>query len=120
DSQKAVGLGDAGEPGNSVDVDQVRRVREPKLHERYEALAAGEDLGVLAELRQQGRGLTDRARSVILKGGRNHRVVPFQVGQPSLKPIARYRAAPAMSSCRHPGGERSLMARSVRVADRFV
>ena len=48
DVQLAVALLDAVESRDPVDVDQMRRRGEPKLHHRDQALPAGEHLGVLA------------------------------------------------------------------------
>src|SRR5207248_9429523 len=46
-------FGDAGEPGNLAQVDDVLRLDEPELHHRDEALAPGDDLRVVVEASQQ-------------------------------------------------------------------
>jgi len=72
DPKNAVRLADERESGNAVDVDEVPGAGQAELHERDEALASGEDLGLLTELCEQSRRLGDRTRRVIVKGGRNH------------------------------------------------
>ena len=76
DPEKAVRLAHVGEPGNAVDVDEVARAGQAQFHEGNEALTAGEDLGVLAQPRQERGRLPDRTWSVILEGGWNHRRSP--------------------------------------------
>ena len=53
-----------------VDVDQPGRAQQPERHHRHQALAAGDDLGVVAVLRQQRAGLLDRGRTGVFKWGR--------------------------------------------------
>src|SRR5213594_291333 len=77
DPKKAVRLADERKSGNAVDVDEVPGAGQAELHERDEALASGEDLGLLTELCEQSRRLGDRTRRVIVKGGRNHRGGPL-------------------------------------------
>src|SRR5216117_4067764 len=77
DAKKAVRLADERKSGNAVDVDEVAGAGQAELHERDEALASGEDLGLLTELCEQSRRLGDRTRRVIVKGGRNHRGGPL-------------------------------------------
>ena len=50
---------DVVEPLDAVDVDERRRLREPQAHQRDQAVAAGQHLGVLAVLVQQLRRLLD-------------------------------------------------------------
>ena len=50
-----------------------RWAQQPERHHRHEALAAGDDLGVVAMLRQQFAGLVDRGRAGIFKRGRFQR-----------------------------------------------
>jgi hypothetical protein len=46
DRQSFVVAGDAGKPFHPVQVDQGRGAGETKVHERYEALAAGQRPGI--------------------------------------------------------------------------
>jgi hypothetical protein len=80
DPEKPMSLTDARQTRDSVDVHDVRGVREPELHQRDEALASREDLGVLAEPDQERRRLADRGRCVIVERGRNHRRGLLQAG----------------------------------------
>jgi hypothetical protein len=49
DPKRAAALLDPIEPGDPVHVDQVSGGRQPELEQGNEALAAGKDLGVLAQ-----------------------------------------------------------------------
>ena len=44
----AILLIDVARARNKVQIDQVARIRETQLHERNQALAAGEQLGIIA------------------------------------------------------------------------
>jgi hypothetical protein len=58
---------------HAVDVDEVRRQREPQRHRRHQALAAGEHAAVLGRDARQGRDrVLDRPRCVILERRRFH------------------------------------------------
>jgi len=81
DAEEAVVLADPRQTRDPVDVHEVGRACEAELHQGDETLASGEDLGVFAELGQEGCRFIDRARCVVLEGGRNHRG-PLP-GQPS-------------------------------------
>src|SRR6185503_12863979 len=50
----------------------MRRLREPKLHERQQAVTAGEQLRALAMLRQQRQGLVYGRRRGVVERGRIH------------------------------------------------
>src|SRR5438094_133626 len=82
DGEDAVGLADVRETGDAVDVHDVRRAREAQLHQRDEALPSGEDLGLLAESREQRRGVVERCGGVILERGWNHGGHPFRWSEP--------------------------------------
>ena len=58
DDVVAVGA-DAFEVGDAAEIDQIRRRREPQLHHRDEAVAAGERAAVVAELGKQADGFLD-------------------------------------------------------------
>src|SRR5262249_20880650 len=69
--------GEAPQRLDPVDVDQMRRARQPKRHDRHQALAAGEDAPVLA--RNLGEGVDrrfDRLWRVISKRRGLHRCSP--------------------------------------------
>jgi hypothetical protein len=68
----AVADGDAGQFVDAVQVDQVVGRGQAVGHDDAEALVAREQLGVVAEVREQFRGLRDRRRSVVLEGSRLH------------------------------------------------
>ncbi len=59
--------------GNPAEVDQVTRLGEAHLHHRQQAVAAGEQLRLVAELREQAERVGDGLRRVILEIAGNHR-----------------------------------------------
>ncbi len=62
---------DAGELLDAADVDQVGGLRQPQLHHRQQAVAAGEELGVLLRAQEVER-LSDARGAVIVELGRVH------------------------------------------------
>ncbi len=66
----------SAEAGHPVDVHQVGRRGEAHVEDRDEALAAGEDLAVVAHLGEDGDGLIDAARGVVHEGRGLHRADP--------------------------------------------
>ena len=73
DANRSVLPLDAPELVEAADVDEVLERREPQRQHRHEALAAGEDLGLVAELAQQPDGLGHGRGSVVVELGRLHR-----------------------------------------------
>src|SRR5581483_5153772 len=57
-------------------VDQHRRRRQAELHQRDERVATGQELGVVAVLRQERHGLLGRAGPDVVEGCRDHQA-PF-------------------------------------------
>ena len=72
------------EPGNPIDVNEQCGRGKPQLHQQDEALPAGEDLGIVAMLCQEGQRLVQRPRSCVLETGREHEPPP-RIAQPTLK-----------------------------------
>jgi hypothetical protein len=64
------------EPRHPVDVDHDRRAREPHVHERDQALAAGQHLRLRAVAGQQVERLVERAGRVVLERRRLHNPQP--------------------------------------------
>ena len=63
DPQFSVMLADVPQPGEPADVHERRRAGETEIHHRDQALAAGEELGVVAELGSSDTASSaDRAR----------------------------------------------------------
>ena len=70
DRELAVRRPRAVELRDAVDVDEMRRPRQPERHDRHEALPAGQHAAVVGrDLRQRRDRLVDRLRRVIPKGG---------------------------------------------------
>ena len=63
DPDRVVVDGDLVQLGQPVDVDQVRGGGQAHVEQRDQALAAGQDLAVVADLGQHGQGLGDRRRA---------------------------------------------------------
>ena len=76
DANGVLTLLDESEPGNAVDVDEDRRPQQAEIEHRDEALAAREDLGVGARLRELGNGGVDALGHHVIEGRRLHRNVP--------------------------------------------
>lgn len=69
DAQSAVGVPvHPVQFAQSAYVDEVARPGQPVVHHRDEALPAGDDLRVVAELGQQPRGSVDVTGPVVLEG----------------------------------------------------
>jgi hypothetical protein len=58
--------------GYAVHVEKLHRTRQPEVHHRHEALAAGEDLALCAVLGKKGEQFVERARRVVLERGGLH------------------------------------------------
>ena len=65
DPQFSVVHADVPQLGKPTDVHERRRAGETEVHHRDQALPAGEELGVVAELGQQRHGLLGGSRTVI-------------------------------------------------------
>ena len=66
DLQHAVALGQKVEPGDPVDVDQVRRARQAERHDRRQALSAGQHQSVARrQLGEQLHRVGQSLRAVI-------------------------------------------------------
>ena len=62
--------------GDARDVDERGRADEPEVHHRHEALAAGQDLGVLAQLGQALERLLGAVDAVVVEGRGLHGCSP--------------------------------------------
>src|SRR5215475_285327 len=58
---------DESEIGNTIDIDQDRRLYQPKVEHRHKALPAGKDLGLAICLRQRSDGTRHTVDNHILK-----------------------------------------------------
>ena len=75
DDVVAVGA-DALEVGDAAEVDEMARCRQPELHHRDQAVAAGERPGVVAEIGEQRHGIGDGFRAVVGECAWNHGFLP--------------------------------------------
>ena len=80
DFQMAVVFRDIIEARNAIDIDDVCWRNESQFHHRYEALAAGEQLGIGAQFLKQRDRLIKGLRREVLKAPRYHRVLPSYIG----------------------------------------
>src|SRR5438270_474156 len=76
DRDLAILLADVVEAVDPADVDEERGCRQAQFHQRDQAVAAGEDLGLLPVFDQLGDRLRHGARNDVIEGGWNHRPVP--------------------------------------------
>ena len=67
DGEDALTLVEGVELGHAVDVDEHGWLSEPQGHERNEALAAGEDLGVIACLGEGIERFLERGRGEVVE-----------------------------------------------------
>src|SRR5262249_60102953 len=67
---------DALQLGEAAEVDEVRGTRQPQLHHRDQALAAGEHAAVVAVSSKQRSRLSDGLGAVIGEGSRDHGASP--------------------------------------------
>src|SRR4029077_4337342 len=94
-----------------ADVDQPARLRQPELHHRDEAVAAGEDFGALIA-RERGEGVAQRRRAGVLEAGWDHWRPPFACWM-----AAHTRAGVSgLSMCLIPRGERASQTALTRQA----
>ncbi len=89
DRELAVRRRDLAQPVDAVDVDQMRRPRQPERHDRHQALAARQHAAIVGrDLRQRRDRLIDRLGRVIAKGGRLHRALTVGLSaRELLRPI---------------------------------
>src|SRR5713226_842180 len=69
--------GDGIEPGYSANIDDVVRFGEPHLHQRQQALPAGENLHVVFVGGEKIYRFIKRARSVVFKRSWDHKRFPI-------------------------------------------
>jgi hypothetical protein len=76
DRDLAVLDADVGQLGDPADVDQHLRLGEADLEDRQQRLAAGEQLGLVAVLAEQGHGVRGGVGAQVPEGRGNHEVAP--------------------------------------------
>jgi hypothetical protein len=69
-------IANAGESGNSRDVDEPGRLAQPQLHQRHEAVAAGDQFSAARRLKLHQR-IVDRRGTLIVECGRDHACPPW-------------------------------------------
>jgi hypothetical protein len=69
-------LADPGQAGNACDVDQHFRFAQPKLHERHEAVSAGDELPRAVGRTQLRERVVERRRAAVLECRRYHDFPP--------------------------------------------
>ena len=63
------------EVAEAADVDEHARLGEAQLHQRQQAVAAGEELGVVAVLADEADGLLGGTGADVVERGGDHRVL---------------------------------------------
>ena len=77
DGDVVAGVADVRQVAEAADVDEHARLREAQLHQRQQAVAAGEELGVVAVLADEADGLVGGTGTDVVEGGGNHVVAPL-------------------------------------------
>ena len=72
DGDVVAGVADVRQVGDAADVDEHARLGEAQLHQRQQAVAAGEELGIVAVLADEADRLVGGAGTDVVEGGRNH------------------------------------------------
>jgi hypothetical protein len=85
DAQDTIVRGEHVQPGDGVDVDQMRRTCEAESHDRHQALAARQDPAILRrQLRQQPHCLRQSPGPVVGELSWFHRsALPTVIGEPA-------------------------------------
>jgi hypothetical protein len=74
---------DERQPGHAVDVDQRGRLGQAEVHGRHQALAAGQDLALVAVLGQEVERLGQAARTVVRERDGFHGRAPLCASMPA-------------------------------------
>src|SRR6185295_7303233 len=104
DFDPAVLLLDPGETWNPRDVDQNRRLAETQLHQRHEAVPAGDQLAAARCLQLRQR-IVDRGGTLIVERRRDHATPPWP--EPCRRPWPELCRGPLMM--RHSFSGRNIM-----------
>jgi hypothetical protein len=75
DAELVVGLNDAVETPDVAQVNEESGLGQAELEERYQAIAAGEELGLALALREDLEGLIEIGGTHIVKLSRDHRAI---------------------------------------------
>ncbi|MDO8431464.1 MAG: hypothetical protein Q7S58_03545 [Candidatus Binatus sp.] len=67
DHNPAAFLLNLGQAGDGADIDEIRRLRQPQFHHRDKTVTAGEQLGIVAELREHRERILDGGGAVIFE-----------------------------------------------------
>ena len=86
DSKPTVPHGEPVEAPAAIDVDHGPRRGEAELHERDQALASGEDAGLVAVALQDRERLVEIRRREVLEGGRVHGNASSRRARPTRRP----------------------------------
>ena len=76
---RAVALVDAVQVRNAADVDQHLRLAQAQLHQRHEAVAAGDELAALAGRRQLRQRIVERGGARVFECRRDHAWPPWMM-----------------------------------------
>ena len=106
DAQNFSVAGNLVEPRDLVDVDQMRRLRQPERHDRHQALPAGQHAAVLRRhLRQNRQRLVERARHMADKRRWLHAAIGL--ASKGIICIQTIDAVPGLSKGVSPGAKRA-------------
>ena len=77
DGDVIAGVSDVRQIADPPDVDEHARLGEAQLHQRQQAVPAGEELGIITVLADEADGLFGRTGADVVEGGGNHVVAPW-------------------------------------------
>ena len=77
DGDVVAGIADVRQVTDAADVDQHTWLGEAQLHQRQQAVPAGEELGVVTMFADETDGLFGRTGADVVEGGGNHVVAPL-------------------------------------------
>ena len=101
DMERVVALDDRVQAADRLKVDEQLRLREPKLHQREQAVAAGQQLRLTLPLDEDAQHVVQTPRTNVVELARDHRAGPSsRTWRGRLRPIATHDGPELSRGCR--------------------